>query len=147
MKLEGSAQVAGTREALYERLLDPAFLARCIPGCESLERVAEDTYDITVNAGVGPVKGSFRGQVRLTDQAPPEGYLMNVSGKSPVGHAEGSARLRLAEHEGGVRITYEGEARVSGLIASVGGRLVGAAAKKVAAQFFDKVAEEVSVSG
>jgi carbon monoxide dehydrogenase subunit G len=40
----------------FAALVDPQILQRCIPGCESLEKTAEDTYVATMKAGVGAIK-------------------------------------------------------------------------------------------
>lgn len=147
MKLDGSTTVAQRAADVFDRLLDPDFLARCIPGCERMERREDGSYEAVVKAGVGAIKGSFRGVVTLSEVVSPESYRMSLSGKSTVGFVEGSALIRLeADAEGeGERtwIHYDGEARVSGVIASVGGRLVDAAARKVCRQFFERLAQEV----
>jgi hypothetical protein len=144
LKLTGTAEIAGRPEAVFDRLLDPAVLARCIPGCERLERVGEGVYELDVKAGVGAVKGSFRGRVTLSDVQRFHGYRMDLEGKSPVGLVKGGASVRLAASESGTRIHYDGEGTVSGLLASVGARLIDAAARQVAQQFFEKLASEVA---
>ena len=147
MKLSGQTELEGTPEEIFKSLLDPLILRRSIPGCESLEETAPSTYEITVKAGIGSVRGTFKGEVQLTDVVAPESYSMSVKGKSSVGHAEGGASVKLeAQGEGDQTLTlihYEGQAKVSGMIAAVGGRLVQVAAKKIAQQFFDKIGEEL----
>lgn len=142
LKLEGQAEVAAPPDQVFERLLDPEVLRECIPGCRSLEEVGEHEYDVVVQAGVGPVKGTFRGRVRLFDLVPPERYDMQVTGQSTVGHVDGAARIRLEPTlQGGTRIAYAGEAKVAGLLAQVGSRLLELAAAKVAEQFFERLAK------
>lgn len=144
MKLSGTAELAGRPEDVFDRLLDPAVLAKCIPGCRRLERVGEGVYELEVKAGVGAVQGSFRGRVTLSDVQRFQGYRMDLEGKSPVGHVKGGASVRLEGIEGCTRIHYDGEGTISGLLASVGARLLDVAARKVAQQFFEKLASEVA---
>lgn len=144
MKLSGSAAVEGRPEDLFPRLLDPALLCTCIPGCESMERVADGEYATVIKAKVGPVGGSFRGRVILSEVYLPESYTLSVEGKSSVGHVQGGALVRLEGREGRTTIHYDGDARVSGLLATVGARLVEAAARRFVAQFFERLAERVS---
>ena len=47
--------------------------------------------------------------------------------------------LRLEEAPNGTVVHYEGEPQISGRLASVGARLVGGVAKKLAGQFFESV--------
>ena len=146
MKLAGQAELKGTPEEVFDRLLDPVLLKACIQGCQRLERVAEGLYELEVKAGVGAVQGSFKGRVTLSDVRRFQGYRMDVEGKSPVGYLKGGASVRLEGMDGGTRIHYDGEAQLSGLLASVGARLIDAAAKKVAQQFFERLASEVAPS-
>ena len=62
---------------------------------------------------------------------------MLVDGKGAPGFMKGQGRLTLAESSAGTDVSYEGEAHVGGLIASVGSRLIEATAKKIIQQFFD----------
>ena len=55
MKLEGSHQLEATRERVYQALVNPEVLQRCIPGCEKLERTGENTFAATIKTGVGSI--------------------------------------------------------------------------------------------
>ncbi|PYM34572.1 MAG: carbon monoxide dehydrogenase, partial [Candidatus Rokuibacteriota bacterium] len=74
MKLEGSYAMPAPRQAVWEAFLDPERLRQALPGCEKLEKVGEDEYKATLKVGVGAVKGTFEGKVRLFDLQPPESY-------------------------------------------------------------------------
>ena len=71
MKIEGSHELSASRERVYQALIDPAVLQRCIPGCEKLEETGENTYSATLRTGVGSIKGLFTGNVKLEDLTPP----------------------------------------------------------------------------
>lgn len=136
MKIEGTHDVHASRDLVYSALVDPEILQRCIPGCESLEKTADNTYVATMKAGIGPVKGTFKGNVRLEDMQPPAHYRMIVDGKGAPGFVKGSGEFDLAERDGGTAIAYTGEMQVGGVIAGVGQRMIEAAAKMLASQFF-----------
>jgi carbon monoxide dehydrogenase subunit G len=144
MKIEGTQKLHATRERVYAALIDPAILQRCIPGCESLEKTAENIYAATLKAGVGAIKGKFKGEVRLEDMRPPEHYRIVVEGKGAIGFAKGSANFELADESGATLIKYSGELQVGGAIAGVGQRMIEAAAKMMAARFFAALAAEVT---
>src|SRR5437879_7251380 len=46
MKLEGTHQLHALRERVYQSLVDPQVLQRCIPGCERLQRSEEHTSEL-----------------------------------------------------------------------------------------------------
>ena len=142
MKLSGGSEVQGSPEQVFDRLMDPALLARCIPGCDHMEEVEPGVYATSIGAGVGAVKRHFEGRVTVSEVDRPNGYRLTISGDSPVGHVDGGARVRLEPTSGTTRVTYEGEARLSGLLAAFGGRMLEGAANKAVASFFERLVQE-----
>src|SRR3977135_969096 len=106
MKIEGTYEINSTPERVFQCLIDPVVLKRCIPGCERLERTGENTYSTTIRAGVGSIKGLFTGNVRLEDLRPPNHFRIVVDGKGPPGFLKGAGDLDLAPHTGATAITY-----------------------------------------
>src|SRR5947208_16470975 len=104
MKIEATYQIHGTRESVFAALTEPEVLRRAIPGCESLEKTSENTYTATMKAGVGAIKGTFKGEVRLEDMRAPEHYRIVVEGKGAMGFAKGSADFDLEEKDGSTLI-------------------------------------------
>lgn len=144
MRIEGTQTLNAPRERVWAALIDPEVLRRCIPGCESLEKTAEDTYAAILKAGVGPIKGVFKGTVHLEEMRPPEHYRIVVEGKGGPGFAKGSGDFDLEEIDGKTVIKYAGDLQVGGTIAGIGQRMIQAAAKMMAAQFFSRLENEVA---
>jgi uncharacterized protein len=146
MKIDATYEIHASRERVYAALVQPEILKRAIPGCESLEKIGEDTYAAVLKAGVGSIKGTFKGEVRLEDMRPPGHYRIVVEGKGAVGFAKGSADFDLEEKDGGTLIRYSGEMQIGGTIAAVGQRMIQGAAKMMAARFFSALEAEVKNS-
>ena len=146
MKIESTQELHAPRDRVYSALTDPEVLRRCIPGCESLEKTAADTYSATLKAGIGSIKGTFKGEVRLEDMRPPEHYRIVVEGKGAIGFAKGSADFDLEEKDGATVITYSGELQIGGTIAGVGQRMIQGAAKMMASRFFVALEAEVKAA-
>jgi carbon monoxide dehydrogenase subunit G len=146
MKLEGTHLIHAPRERVFQSLVNPEVLQRCIPGCERLERTAENTYAATIRAGVGSIKGVFTGSVRLEDMRPPEHYRIVVEGKGQPGFLKGSGNLDLEVEDGNTLIRYTGEIQVGGTVASVGQRMIQGTAKMMATQFFLALEAEAKVT-
>ena len=142
MKIEGTHPINAPRERVYQLLVDPEVLQRCIPGCERLEKTDADTYAATIRAGVGAIKGVFTGTVHLEDMRPPEHYRIVVAGKGGPGFVKGSGDLDLEEQGEGTLIKYTGELQLGGTIASVGQRMIQGTAKMMATQFFTALEAE-----
>jgi hypothetical protein len=143
VKLALSSTVAAPRERVYEALLDPAVLQRCIPGCESLVETAPDTYAATLKVGVAGMKGSYTGRAAIANRQPPDSLTLTVDGKGGPGFVKGTAVLSLSPDGGSTRVACEADVQVGGLIAAVGSRLVEAAARKMADDFFRQLAVEI----
>ena len=144
MKIHGTHQIKAPRDRIFAALVDPQILQHCIPGCESLEKSGEDTYIATMKAGVGPVKGNFKGHVRLEDMQPPSHYRMIVDGKGGPGFVKGMGDFDLSESDGQTSIAYTGDMQVGGVIASVGQRMIEAAAKMLASKFFIELEKQIA---
>jgi carbon monoxide dehydrogenase subunit G len=136
MKIEGTHEIKAPRERVYALITDPEVLRRCIPGCESLEKTGEDTYAAIMKAGVGMVKGTFKGNVKLEEMRLPEHYRIVVDGKGGPGFVKGTGDFDLEEKDGATLIRYAGELQVGGTIAGIGQRMIQGAAKMMASRFF-----------
>jgi uncharacterized protein len=136
MKLALSSLVPAPRERVFAALVDPAILQKCIPGCESLVEVAPDAYEARLKIGVAGLKGIYTGKASVGDKRPPETLTLGVDGKGGPGFVRGSAAIALTEEGGATRVACDADVHVGGLIAAVGSRLIEAAAKKLADDFF-----------
>jgi carbon monoxide dehydrogenase subunit G len=140
MKLSGTAELHAPVERVYAALADPDVLVRTIPGCQQLETVGDDTYKMTVTAGVASIKGTYLGSVQIVDQDPPHGYTLKASGQSAAGSVDASAKIRLSGNGAGTTLLgYDADAVVAGAIGGVGQRMLTGVAKKLAVEFFTAV--------
>lgn len=147
MKLEGTHELEGTRERVYQSLVNPAVLQRCIPGCERLERTGENSFSTTIRTSVGAIKGVFDGKVLLEDLREPEHFRMVVEGKGAPGFLKGSGDLDLEQVEQITKVNYSGDIQVGGTLASVGQRMIQGTAKMMAVQFFTCLGVEAKTKG
>lgn len=140
MKVNGSAVLHAPRERVWAALQDPAVLVRTIPGCQQLEQVGPDSYRATVIAGVASIKGTYSGDVRLSDQAEPDSFMLHASGAGAPGTVSADVRVTLAgADDGTTRLDYDADAVVGGAIGGVGQRMLAGVAKKTAGEFFSAV--------
>jgi carbon monoxide dehydrogenase subunit G len=146
MKIEGTVDLPAPRDRVWAALLDPGLLAQAIPGCEALEAIGPDEYRAVMKVGVGPIKGTFEGKVRLFDLEAPDRYRMAVEGAGAPGFVRGEAAMRLEDAPGGTRVGYDADVQVGGLVASVGQRMLGGVSRMMLDQFWTRMSDLVAGS-
>ena len=144
MKLSGSYQINLEKQKVWEALNNPEILKQSIPGCEDFKKNSDTEFTATATNKIGPFNATFTGDIELKDINAPNSYTIEGSGNSPVGFANGVAKVKLEDSEGGTKLIYEVEANVGGKIAQVGSRLIDMTAKKMADIFFGKFSELIS---
>jgi carbon monoxide dehydrogenase subunit G len=146
--MTGEKLIPASQQDTWKALNDPDMLRACVPGCESITRVTDNEYQVQMTARVGPVSAKFRGRLSLFDIKPPQSYSLAFEGQGgPAGFAKGAAQVRLtavSPHE--TKLSYEVKANVGGKLAQIGSRLVDAAAKKVADEFFQNFTKKMGAS-
>ena len=148
MRIAGNATLHAPVEAVYAALQDPRVLVRTIPGCERLEQVGDDAYQMTVTAGVASVRGTYAGDVRLTDQRAPNGFVLRASGSGAPGTVSADVTVELTPGDDSTTVlSYDADAVVGGMIGGVGQRLLTTVAKRTAGEFFTAVDEILNGGG
>ena len=144
MKLKGSYKMNVKKEAVWEALNDPNILRQCIPGCESFDKESSNIFNATATNQIGPMNATFSGTVTLSNIRENQSYILSGEGQSPVGFANGSAKVNLIEENGITTLTYEVDVNVGGKIAQLGSRLINGVAKKMSDYFFGRMADLVA---
>jgi carbon monoxide dehydrogenase subunit G len=146
LKIGGSYTVPIDRQLAYTKLQDPEILARCMPGCDHLDKIGDDEYEMKMKVVISSVQGLFGGKVRLADQSPPDSFRLLVEGSGKVGFLKGEGMLTLAPVDASTEVKYEGDVQVGGMIAGVGQRLLDVTAKLIIKKFFEKFTAAVEKS-
>jgi uncharacterized protein len=147
VQLQGEYVIHAPRDRVWQLLNDPAVLARITPGVTELIADGDDRYKATFVVALGPFKNSFNGQVEIADKQPPEAMTLKVQARGSGGGVAATGRITLREDEsqpGATRVSWTGEPQLSGMLATVGGRLVQGASKSQAEQFFASLEREAT---
>ena len=143
MKLAGTATLPAPTSEVWSLLTDASRLSRLLPGCERLEPDGPDRYKAAVKFGIAAISGKYAGTLEFAEKKPPLSLILKLDGKGLPGFVKGEGRIELAPKGDTTEIAYTGEAHVGGLIASVGQRMLDAAARKIVQQFFDSAKAEL----
>ena len=148
MELIGQQLIAAPIDRTWVALNDPGTLKECIAGCDSIDKVSDNEYTVSMAVRIGPVNAKFKGKLKLENLQPPTSYTIVFEGQGGVaGFGKGSADVKLTPQDGGTLLDYAARAQVGGKIAQIGSRLVDAAAKKMADDFFAAFNAKVAGAG
>jgi carbon monoxide dehydrogenase subunit G len=144
MELSGDILINAPRDKVWAGLNDPAVLTLCIPGCEGMEATSPTERTARVAVKIGPVRARFVGHVSMEDIRLNEGCVLRFQGSGgAAGMAKGHSNVELTDEPGGTRLRYTAQAAIGGKLGLVGGRMIDAAAKQMADQFFKAFNEQM----
>jgi uncharacterized protein len=144
MKISGRQSVNAPRQQVWDRLIDPDSIASCLPGVEKLDKIGDDEYSMSMNVGIGMVKGTYDGKVRISNMNAPSDYQMYVEGTGRPGFIKGTGTVRLSDaDDGSTDIEYEGDVEVGGPVGSVAQRMLGGVANRMVGQFFSCIEAQI----
>jgi len=143
MIIDDSFDVAAPVEKIWPLLKDVPRVATCIPNAAITEVVDDKTYRAKVSVKVGPVSVSYNATITIVsmDDATHTATLDikgdDVKGRGGVRAAVVSSAAAQGE---GTRVRLHTDAQISGVIATVGGRMIESVARKTVAEFAKNLA-------
>ncbi|HXF05432.1 MAG TPA: carbon monoxide dehydrogenase subunit G [Blastocatellia bacterium] len=146
MRIEGTATIRAPRDIVWDLLIDPNVIARCIPGCQKLEPQGDNRYAATLVVGVAAIRGTYEGTFTLSDLQPPGSYRIAFDGKGTQGFVAGTGTLTLQQQDEHTTVHYAGDIRIGGTLAAVGQRMLQSAARMMAGQFFTAIEAEAEAA-
>jgi hypothetical protein len=147
VNITGTAIMHAPAGQVWAALTDPAVLVRSIPGCERLEPAGLDSYRFTVTAGVASVRGTYTGEVALSQQREPTSLVLTARCAGGPGTVATTIHITLTPAGATTEVGYNADAAVGGLIAGVGQRMLASVAGRLAAEFFTSVDQVLTGHG
>lgn len=138
MIIDDGFDVDAPVEKVWPVLCDVPRVATCIPNAEITEAVDDKTYKAKVSVKVGPVSVSYGATIVVESlDAATHTATLNVQGNELRGRGGVKAKVVSTATDVGGRthVALHTDASISGIIATVGGRLIEGVAKKTVAEF------------
>lgn len=161
MELEHSFTVPVPEERAWDVLLDVERVAPCMPGA-TLQSVDGDEIHGAIKVKVGPITMTYQGTARFTERDPAAHVItLEATGKETRGAGTASAKVRsMLEGKGeqthvvvhtSLNVTGKPAQFGRGVMAEVGGKLIGIFADNLAAMLSADAsaddAEEAEIAG
>lgn len=138
MKIEGEHIFNGPRPEVWVMFRDPDVLASALPGTQSINKISDTEFDVTMNVRIGPVSGIFTGKLVISNEVPPESCTLTADGRGGPGFVKGFGNVNFTDQgDQTTLLKYDGEFQIGGTIASVGQRMIDSVAKSMIRQGFE----------
>lgn len=136
--IEGEGRFAAPVSEVWAGLHDPATLQKCIPGCRKIEAKSANELHCTVVLSIGPINASLQGKITFKDISPPNSCIVEGERTGRFGGSvKGDVLVELTPlGDRATLVKYKLNAEVGGRVAQLGGRLISATTRKLAAEFF-----------
>ena len=144
MDIKGTYTLPASTQVIWDKLLDKDTLARITPGISELEATGEDTFVAIAHIKMGPVNGSFKGDLAIINKEEPSSFTLRIKQNSKIGNVSADVALQIKElSENESEVSFKGKAKLSGLLARTGQRVLSGVANTLSKQFFKALEKEI----
>ena len=147
MQLTGKHIVNAVPSEVWKMLMDTETLAKVVPGISALEKTGDNTFKSIIEIKLGPVSGSFTGNLKMEDVNEEKGFTLKVLQNSKIGNANAAIKIGLLPvDDKQTEVAFDGDVKLSGLIAGMGQRVMGSVSNTLAKQFFANLEKELEAA-
>ena len=141
MKFTGDIWMEAPREAVFAKVRDARFFASCIDGVQTLTELDPDHYTAVLETKVAYLKFKFNVAVEVVRVDAPREIEARIEGTplGIVGRLTASSVTRLADENGGPKVSYEIDAALTGKLGSLGQPVLRAKAKEMERLFTERM--------
>ncbi len=133
------------RPMLFDALVNPELIPKCIDGCGPLQPVGKDAYTAQMAMTMAGFRAVVNGQFVIEEKRPPESLIMTIEGRGSPGFVKARSRVTLNERGAQTEVQCLADVQVGGLVASVGTTMIEATIRRLLDDFFVKIAKAASV--
>ena len=145
MQLTGNKLLNASTARVFSMLMDPDVLAKIVPGISSLQKISENSYKSTLSLKIGPVGGSFSGNLQIEDIIPDKSFTLKAQQNSKIGNANAIVKIAMKEAANNqAEVSFDGDVKLSGVLATMGQRVIGGVANTLTKQFFNNLESELA---
>lgn len=147
MQFSGSVEIKAPRERVFAFLMDPNQVGPCGPGVESIDIVDETHFKAKAKVGVGFIRAKFVINMEIAESDAPDHAVIKARGQAPGSavDATGTMNLLPGDDPDTTLMVWATDVIISGLMATVGARLIEGTANKLINQTFGCIKSKLEV--
>ena len=147
MKLEfsGAPEIAASRDRVWRRVTDPRFVARSVPGVESVAVIDPTHFSVTSGFGLGSLKARLILDGELFHIVPGTSARMRLRGAAGASSIDVLSEITLLSAPAdNIRLSWSATSELTGPLSKAGTGLVGGVARKLTEGFWADLARRVA---
>ncbi len=145
MNLKGTHKVNASAKKIWDLLMDTDTLARITPAITKLEKIDAENFKAIADVKIGPINGAFTGNLKISELVEPQSFTLAVQQNSKIGNADVAMKMNLNSlSESETEVSFDGNVKLTGMLNTMGQRVITPIANMLTKQFFDALAIEVA---
>ena len=145
MELKGKHTVNATPATLWKMLMDTELLSKIIPGITKLEKTGPTSYKSILEIKAGPISTSFTGDAQMEDIIDQKKFTLKMQQSNKMGNANSIMKIELKPVSvSKTEVVFDGELKITGLLGSMGEKVLGGVANMLTKQFFTNLDHELA---
>jgi len=137
MILQGTYEFMTPREKLWEFIIDPGKIGKCLPDLKTLQVESADKFVAIIRVGVGPIRTDFKFRIEIIGKEPVNRVRLRAVGSGSGSSITLDTTIDLEEIPDGSQLVYRCDVKVAGVMASLGQRLIKETADKTISGIFE----------
>ena len=147
MEFEDSYAIPAEASRVWSAMLDPEVMRQVLPGCRRLERTGDASFEVTLAAGIGVLRGVFTGSVVFRDLKPSSSCRMDITAQGSLGRVAGTGSIGLTPAGGATTLSYRATFAFAGPMAGLGEGLMRGVADALTREAMKRFSAIVSAPG
>ena len=139
MEFSGSEIIKAPREKVFDFLTDPKNFSSGIPDIKKIEIISPEKFKVVAKLGISFLRGTFTIDFDVVEKERPSHTRLKGHGTGVGSAVDLDIVVDLEEQDSNTIMKWKADAKVSGMLASLGQRMLGSVAEKIVREIFENI--------
>jgi carbon monoxide dehydrogenase subunit G len=144
MKLNGTHKFKVSGQQVFNAILNPDILKRCIPGCNSIEYLGANQLRAYITTPLPGLKGPYGAIIKIAQVQAPSMLVLEVQRQGRGGSINATSQINIRDEVDGAMLSYSASADLEGPIALANNPLGEKMTKNTLGSFFTNLDKAIA---